>query len=57
MHIYKVHCKKRVLCYTPKGVSQVSYYTPPHSMTVFILTKITVFTVLYDTTPTVIFME
>ena len=28
----------RVFCYTPLGVSQlVSYYTPPHSMTVFIL--------------------
>ena len=38
----------RVFCYTPLGVSQlVSYYTPPHSMTVFILIKITVYLQCY----------
>ena len=43
---WQEHCKKRVFCYTPLGVSQVVSYTPLHSMRVFTLT---VFTVFYDT--------
>ena len=35
--------KKQVFCYIPLGVSQlVSYYTPPHSMTVFIVLTVRV---------------